>query len=125
MSRARHEEAERRRGGRVEEEEKRRRGGKVEKRAEGGDIEDKGKPEAYDAKGSRVLEEAEKRRRGGKVSHGKMPHFVEGHARHHLGNRPGRKSGGSVGADAHPLTSAARLTSREGGLRAGTDKEDD
>ena len=55
-----------------------------------------------------------------------MPRMIHGSAPHHHMNRPGRKSGGSVGADSHPMTSAAKLSAPEGLNRAtGVDKEDD
>lgn len=110
MSRARHEE-------------------KEHKRAKGGGIGDVGNVKADDYSGSGkpdVVKEAEKRARGGKVHKGKMPTMVHGRMPHHHENRPGRKRGGSVGADAHPMTSAARLEAPEGmSRRDGVDKEDD
>jgi len=84
------------------------------KRAEGGKV------KAYDAQGSNVEKEAEERKRGGKVDcpperkHGgkvKEEHRVEGKlAKMHMG-RPGRKSGGRVGSDKSPLSSAHSVSS--------------
>lgn len=70
--------------------------------------------ESYTAGNPKVEKEAEKRARGGKVHKGKMPRMVHGSAPMHHGNRPGRKSGGSVGADSHPMTAASRLSEPEG-----------
>lgn len=54
-------------------------------------------------------------KRGGKM--GKMPIMLEGATpKHHRLDRPGRKSGGAVGADTKPLTTAARL---HGGMKKG------
>lgn len=53
-----------------------------------------------------VFKEAEERKKGGKVhkkKHGMMP---EGKKAKHRMDRPGRKMGGRVGADKHPLSSA-------------------
>jgi hypothetical protein len=126
MSRLRHEAEERKRGGKVEEEE-RKRGGKV--RAKGGDIGDdekKVKEEVYEGAGSETEKEAERRKRGGAVKKGKMPVMIHGHAPRHHENRPGRKSGGSVGADSHPMTAASRLEPVEGMSRGyKEDREDD
>lgn len=63
-----------------------------------------------------VFKEAEERKRGGKVEHHKRKkehHLgkIEGeHARHRM-DRPHRKSGGRVGADRHPFSSAHSTTS--------------
>ena len=95
---------------------------KLEKhRAKGGNVEDEldrkeegeGEVKAYDAQGSEVEKEARERKKGGKCMPerkrgGRMmeEHRIEGKkARMHLG-RPGRKSGGRVGSDKSPLTSA-------------------
>ena len=109
MSRARHEEKEH------------------EKRAKGGGIGAMNdKMESYSGTGSDTEKEAERRARGGKVHKGKMPRMIHGSAPHHHGNRPGRKRGGSVGADSHPMTEASSLKMPEGLSRSGgTDKEDD
>jgi hypothetical protein len=77
----------------------------------------------YSGVGSETEKEAERRKRGGAIMHkGKMPTMVAGHAPKHHENRPGRKSGGSVGADSHPMSSAAHLEPVEGMSRG--DKED-
>lgn len=99
-----------------------------EKRAKGGGIGAmNNKMESYAGTGSATEKEAEKRKRGGGVHKGKMPTMVHGSAPKHHGNRPGRKSGGSVGADSHPMTSASRLSPPEGmsNRAGGVDKEDD
>jgi hypothetical protein len=70
---------------------------------------------------SNTAKEAERRKRGGAVK-GKMPMMVHGGAPKHHGNRPGRKSGGAVGADSSPMTQASRLTSPEGLSRDASDK---
>jgi hypothetical protein len=108
MSRARHEEHDK-------------------KRAKGGGIGAMNdKMESYTAGNPDTEKEAEKRARGGKVHKGKMPRMVHGSAPHHHGNRPGRKRGGSMGADSHPMTEASRLEAPEGmSRRDGVDKEDD
>lgn len=70
--------------------------------------------EIYAGKGSKVIEKAEKRKRGGGV-HKKEPMHVEGGkmSKRRL-DRPGRKRGGSIGADTSPLTTAAKLKPAEG-----------
>lgn len=84
------------------------------------------KTEVYSGAGSKTIEEANRRAKGGKVHKGKMPMMVHGSAPRHHGNRPGRKSGGAVGADSHPMTSAAKLSAPEGLSRTtSVDKEDD
>lgn len=67
------------------------------------------KPLPYNAQGSEVEKEAEEKKRGGKVGA-----HVEGHMKKHRLDRPGRKRGGSVGADMHPLTNAAKVKNAEG-----------
>lgn len=100
-------------------------------RAKGGGIGAVGpvKTESYAGTGSETEKEAEKRKRGGKVTmrKGNMPHMVHGSAPKHHGNRPGRKSGGSVGADSHPMTAASKLSMAEGVSRDSgkVDREDD
>lgn len=113
-------------------------GGKAEheKRARGG--ESKGGPgaigedgsmkgmESYTADHPDVEKEAERRAKGGALRKEKMPRMVHGEAPRHHVNRPGRKSGGSIGADSHPMTEAARLSAPEGLSRnSGVDREDD
>ena len=101
-----------------------------DRRAKGGGIGAVGavKEESYTAGDPKTEKEAEKRKRGGAVmKKGKMPHMVHGSAPHHHANRPGRKRGGSVGADSHPMTEAARLTMPEGMHKdyGKLDREDD
>jgi hypothetical protein len=83
--------------------------------------------ESYTAGDPDVEKEAERRARGGPVmKKGKMPTMVHGSAPRHHSNRPGRKSGGSVGADSHPMTEASKLKMPEGLSRdGGVDREDD
>jgi len=109
--------------------EKRKRGGKVckAKGGEVGDDEKAPKEEVYAGKDSKTEEESERRKRGGAVmKKGKMPTMIHGSAPKHHGNRPGRKAGGSVGSDSHPMTSASRLEAPEGmGKGYKEDREDD
>src|SRR5450755_1296796 len=100
MSRARHEEKEKPRA----------RGGA----AGAGDIKENQKVQSYAGTDSEVEKAAERRKRGGGVHKGKMPRMVHGNMPHHHENRPGRKRGGSVGADSHPMTEAATLKQPEG-----------
>lgn len=82
--------------------------------------------ESYTADHPDVEKEAERRAKGGAIKKGKMPRMVHGEAPRHHTNRPGRKSGGSVGADSHPMTEAARLKPTENLTRdGGVDREDD
>jgi hypothetical protein len=99
-----------------------------EKRKDGGGIGGVGKvkEESYAGTGSDTEKEAEKRKRGGSVKKGKMPHMVHGRMPHHHMNRPGRKRGGSMGADSHPMTEASRLEKPEGlNYDTKVNKEDD
>lgn len=57
-----------------------------------------------------VFKEAESRKKGGKVKAKASMKADEGKTRHRL-DRPGRKSGGRVGADKAPLSSAHGTTS--------------
>lgn len=70
---------------------------------------------------SNVAKEAARRAKGGAV-HKKMPTMVHGSAPKHHGNRPGRKSGGAVGADSSPMTQASRLSGVEGLSREASEK---
>jgi hypothetical protein len=58
-----------------------------------------------EAEGKESYDEGDERKRGGKVKkkHGMMP---EGKKAKHRMDRPGRKSGGRVGSDRSPLSSA-------------------
>lgn len=82
--------------------------GKMKHKKEGGRIGMKaaGNPD--------VFEEAEEKKHGGKVK-GKKIGEMHGKSPKHRMDRPGRKSGGRVGADKAPLSSANRVT---------TDKKD-
>ena len=86
------------------------------KRARGGgigEVEEK-KEEVYSGGDSGTMREA-KRKSGGRMHGGKAPMHVDGHAsKHHRLDRRGRKRGGSVGADSHPMTEASKLTKAEG-----------
>lgn len=77
--------------------------------AEGGKIEpDEKEPRPYNAQGSEVEKEAEEKAKGGKVKK-KAEHHVEGHEKRKRLDRPMRKTGGRVGSDKMPLTSAAKI----------------
>lgn len=89
------------------------------KRAEGG--------ASMGAKGSYVDKVAHEEGDGGHKKGGRVKRKAGGHvegkkAHHHLG-RPGRKRGGGVGADAKPLTEAAKLTQPKG--KDGDDQPDE
>lgn len=79
---------------------------------------DESPKEVYAGKGSHVEEEADERKDGGKVGHKRMKHkdggCIEGHAGKRRLDRPGRKRGGGVGSDMHPLSSASKITNAEG-----------
>lgn len=82
--------------------------------------------ESYTAGDPKVEKEAERRAKGGAIRREKMPRMVHGEAPRHHTNRPGRKSGWSIGADSHPMTEASRLKMPEGLSRdGGVDREDD
>ena len=77
------------------------------------------KPKLYNAQGSEESKEAEKghdeteRKHGGRLKR-KHGGKIEGeHSKKRL-DRPGRKRGGSVGADRMPLTTAAKVTDATG-----------
>lgn len=83
-------------------------------KAAGGKIEPAIKPKAYNAEGSNVEKEADEKKRGGKVKKMRRGGHVEGmHGKKRL-DRPGRKRGGSVGADMHPLSTASKITNASG-----------
>ncbi len=79
-------------------------GKKHHRKAEGGRIGMKvsGNPD--------VFKEAEGKKHGGHVKAKEVGHMEGGKSRHRL-DRPGRKTGGRVGADKSPLSSAHRMTS--------------
>lgn len=111
---------------RREEEHKRARGGETKGPGDIGEDGSMKGMESYAGTGSDTEKEAEKRARGGALRKERMPRMIHGAAPHHNGNRPGRKSGGAVGADSHPMTEAARLKGPEGLSReGGVDREDD
>lgn len=80
---------------------------KVSAFAKGGDVEES-KMENYNGSENNVEKEAEEKNKGGKVKKraagGSM---MEGSKARHRLDRRGRKRGGSVGSDMHPLSSAA------------------
>jgi hypothetical protein len=84
---------------------------KTYKRADGGKV------KAYDAEGSNVEKEANERKRGGRVKHEKkamQERKVEGEKAKHRLDRPKRASGGRVGSDKSPFTSAQHETEARG-----------
>lgn len=87
-------------------------GGGLESPQEG-DLEPDLKPMPYNAPGSHVEKEAEEKHKGGKVKRARGGH-VEGHHGGKRMDRPGRKRGGSVGSDMHPLSSAAKVKNASG-----------
>lgn len=88
------------------------RGGRA-KKATGGGVGAAGGPAGGSA--ARANGGAVARKSGGRVHHGSMPMHVDGKApKHHRLDRPGRKSGGGIGADRSPMTAAARLTAPSG-----------
>jgi len=92
-------------------------GGKVnsEHPMEGHFDDDKAPKDVYAGAGSNVVKESEEKKHGGKVhkvrakrKHGGhvMGHVHGEHAKHRA-DRPKRKSGGKIGANMHPLSTAA------------------
>lgn len=63
------------------------------------------KPKAYNAQGSNVEKEAMEKKHGGSVKHVEKPEGKKPKAR--MDKRPRRASGGRVGADKNPFSSAA------------------
>ena len=85
-------------------------------RATGGVVDkDESPREVYAGAGSNVIKEAEERKKGGPVRRKKEMGKVEGKMTKMRLYRPGRKTGGRVGADKSPLSSAARTEAPEGG----------
>lgn len=83
-------------------------------RATGGVVDkDESPREVYAGAGSNVVREADERKRGGRVK--KEMGKPEGKMAKMRLDRPGRKSGGRVGADKSPLSSAARTDGPQGG----------
>lgn len=79
-----------------------------------------GKVTAYAGGDSNVMKEARERKHGGKVDGEGDPAKMRGDKRARGGATPGRKRGGAVGADSHPLSSAAK-TKKLPGEEAGTE----
>lgn len=79
-------------------------------RAGGGVVDkDESPREVYAGAGSNVVKEADERKKGGPVKAKKKVGMDGAKAKMRL-DRPGRKSGGRVGADKSPLSSAARTS---------------
>lgn len=74
----------------------------------------KGGEVVYAGEGSNVEKEAEEKKTGGKIKGFKRGGHVRGGERKHRLDKPGRKRGGSVGADMHPLTSANKVSKASG-----------
>jgi hypothetical protein len=71
-------------------------------------VKDEAPSEVYAGKGSNVEAEAKEKKRGGRA----MKHVghVAGHKAKARADRPARKSGGRIGCEASPFSSAARGT---------------
>lgn len=83
----------------------------------------KGKKASVVSGNPNVLKEARARKNGGKVNPvparkdgGKVIGLMTGGAVRPRLDRPGRKSGGGVGADKSPLSSAAKTVATPGGV---------
>lgn len=76
--------------------------------AAGGDVSGEKDPKPYNAQGSNVEKEAEEKARGGRAKK-KAGSMVEGKEKKMRLDRPGRKTGGRIGADKAPLTTAAKI----------------
>jgi hypothetical protein len=86
-------------------------------RAKGGSV----KKDWYAGEGSNAAKEAEEKKKGGRVhGEGEMGKKRHDRARARGGMIPGRKSGGGVGANLTPLSTAARVKHLPG-----TEKEDE
>jgi len=84
---------------------------KMKCRASGGVVPKDEKPKTvYAGAGSNVVKEADERKRGGRVK--KDMGKVEGKMSKMRLDRPGRKSGGRVGAERSPLSEAAKMSNR-------------
>jgi hypothetical protein len=80
------------------------------KRAMGGVVDkDESPKDVYAGKDSNVVKEADERKKGGPVRKRKEMGKVEGKMSKMRLDRPGRKTGGRVGADKSPLSSAATV----------------
>ncbi len=79
-------------------------------RKDGGVVpKDESPKDVYTGSGSNVVKEADKRKDGGRVKKKEMGK-VDGKKSKMRLDRPGRKSGGRVGADTSPLSSAAKTS---------------
>jgi hypothetical protein len=67
----------------------------------------------YNAQGSNVEKEAEEKKSGGRVKR-KAGGAAMGDSAKKRFDRPGRKRGGAIGADMHPLSSAAKIRPASG-----------
>lgn len=67
----------------------------------------------YNAQGSEVEKEAEEKKGGGRVGR-KAGGRAMGESAKRRFDRPGRKRGGAVGADMHPLSSASKVRPAQG-----------
>lgn len=85
-------------------------------KAGGGVEEPKIMPKPYNAQGSEVEREAEEKAHGGKVHKRKFKDGgqIMGAPGGKRFDRPGRKSGGRIGASKSPLTTAAKITPASG-----------
>jgi hypothetical protein len=84
------------------------------KRASGGVVpKDESPKDVYAGADSNVKKEADERKDGGRVKKKKEMGKVDGKKSKMRLDRPGRKSGGRVGADSSPLSSAARVSERD------------
>lgn len=87
------------------------------KHAKGGKVEPKNDPgeDTYAGKDSDVKKEAEEKAKGGRIKVKRAAGGpVAGKKTKMRLDRPGRKRGGGVGADKHPLTSASKIRPAEG-----------
>src|SRR6185437_6622119 len=88
--------------------------GRKQHRATGGVVNRAESPsEVYSGAGSNVVKEARQRKRGGRV--GKEVGRPEGKLSKMRMDRPGRKSGGRVGAEKAPLSMAAKTSGPDDG----------
>ena len=80
-------------------------------RKDGGVVpKDESPKDVYAGASSNVRKEADERRDGGRVKKAKEMGKVEGKKAKMRLDRPGRKSGGRVGADSSPLSTAAKTS---------------
>lgn len=81
-------------------------------KAEGGKVEPELKPKPYNAEGSEVEKEADEKARGGRAKK-KRGGMVEGEEKRERLDRSKRKTGGRVGSDKSPFTSAKSVRDAE------------